>query len=53
MARGRGAARGGAFPAAVIFVKLLHGLRLREQKCCKVCRFENVGEPTRVAVLFI
>jgi len=34
-------------------VKLLHGLRLRDQKYCKVCRFEKVGIPTVVEVLFI
>ena len=45
--------RGGAFWAWAIFVKMLHGLRLRDQKYCKVCRFEKVGIPTVVEVLFI
>ena len=49
----RGAPRGAAFSASRIFVKLLHGLRLQEQKYCKVCRFEKVGIPTVVEVLFI
>ena len=53
LVQGRVATRGAAFWAPPIFVKLLHGLRLREQKYDKVLHFEWVGIPTRVEVLFI
>jgi len=50
LAQGRRGGRGGAFSAWVIFVKLLHGWRLQEQKYCKVLHFELVGIPTVVEV---